>query len=195
MLATGTATDASGGRMMNISKRTLGFGTGSMLLALIAVIGGSPVAAAGDSAAPACTASDLTARQTGSGAGMSQPYSLITLTNTSATACSLNGYPTIASLSTRTGRKPIKVTRGSLGNMTDPGPRRFVLAPGRHAWFAIGAATAYDPPLVTFRRAAFAVSPGADTVAARMSLQATAPTGKAFPIGVTAFAPGSGPSA
>jgi hypothetical protein len=178
---------------MNISKRTLRLGTGSMLVLLAALTGWSPGAAAGDVAAPPCAASDLSARQTGSGAGMSQPFSLITLTNTSAVACSLNGYPTLESMSTRSGRKPIKVTPGALGNMSDPGPRRFVVAPGGHAWFAIGAATAYDPPVVTFRRVVFSVSSGAPgMVRARMSLQASAPSGKAFPIGVTALAPGKG---
>ena len=166
------------------------------LLAICALAVSSPSAGAADVSAATCSATDLSARQTGSGAGMSQPYSLITVTNTSEVACTVKGYPSITGAWTRTGRKPIRITRGNLGNMRDPGPRRIVLAPGGHAWFAVGTATAYDPPLVTFTRLSFAPAPGAivaDSVMARLRLQATAPSGKPFPIGVTAFAPGRGP--
>ena len=181
---------------MGSGGRTWAVGTASILgaMCLVTVLGSS--AQAGDSTVSTCSSSVLSAKQTGSGAGMSQPYSQITVTNTSSTACALGGYPSITRMWTKSGRKAITVKRGSLGNMTDPGASRFVLGPGGHAWFAIGAATAYDPPLVTFTRVAFSTSSGA-TVAASvistMQLPATAPTGKPFPIGVTAFAPGSNP--
>jgi len=151
----------------------------------------APSSSASDVAVRTCAAGDLSAKQTGSGAGMSQPFVVITLTNTSGTACALDGYPAITGMWTKHARKTVHVTRGNLGNMTDPGVSRFVVAPGGHAWFAVGAATAYDPPVVTFRRVVFSVGAG-PSVVAKVQLEATAPRGKAFPIGVTAFAPGRG---
>ena len=156
----------------------------------------SPAAFAGDGAVASCSARDFSARQTGAGAGMSQPYVQITLTNTSGSACALNGYPAITGAWTRTGRKAVTVTNRNLQNIAGPAPHRFVVPAGGHAWFAIGSATAYDPPLVTFRRFAFATSSGGGLAGSRkvsVSLQATAPSGKPYPVGVTAFAPGSHP--
>jgi hypothetical protein len=176
-------------------SRLWSVGCASALVAFGALAVLSPSGVAADAGAPSCSAADLSAKQTGSGAGMSQPYSLITVTNTSGVACTLNGYPAITGAWAKSGRKAIHVTPGSLGNRSDPGPKRFVIAPGGHAWFAVGAATAYDPPLVTFTRISFSTSRGASvaaSVTARLRLPATAPHGKAFPIGVTAFAPGSG---
>jgi len=173
------------------SRRALSIGTAVALSAMCAGLVWGPSAQAGDARSTTCAASHLSAKQTGSGAGMSQPFSVITVTNTGSSTCSLNGYPTITSAWTRSGRKSIHVTPGNLGNMSDPGPGHVSLAPGAKAWFAIGAATAYDPPLVTFRLIAF--SAGGGTVKAKMSLQATAPKGKPFPLGVTAYAAGSGP--
>lgn len=127
---------------------------------------------------------------------MSQPYVQITLTNRSGAACSLDGYPSLTSGWTRTGRKPLKVSNGNLQNIAGPAPHRFVVPAGGHAWFAIGTATAYDPPLITFRRFVFATAPGSRVHERRsvgVQLQATAPSGKPYPVGVTAFAPGSHP--
>jgi hypothetical protein len=177
-------------------RRAARIGSATGVLAVIMLAGLGQVARASDAAVPTCSSADLSARQTGSGAGMSQPYSQITVTNTSAGFCSLKGYPAITGAWTKSGRKGIRVTKGNLQNIAGPGPRRFVLAPGGHAWFAVGAATAYDPPLVNFTRIAFAPTPGGSTatsVIARLRLPATAPQGKPFPIGVTAFAPGSHP--
>jgi hypothetical protein len=115
------------------------------------------------------------------------------MTNTSSSPCALNGYPTITGAWTLSGRKSVKVRNGNLQNMAGPGPARLVVAPGGHAWFAVGAATAYDPPVVTFRRLAFSTGAGSGSVTSRLRLQASAPQGKPFPIGVTAFAPGSAP--
>jgi hypothetical protein len=174
--------------------RMLRVGTIGVLVGVCALTGVSSSAYAADAGVPACAASELSARQTGSGAGMSQPYSIITVTNAGSDSCALKGYPSITGAWTKTGRKAIHITRGSLGNMSDPGPTQVVLSPGGRAWFAVGAATAYDPPLVTFTRLAFSTAPGvAGSVMARLQLQATAPHGKPFPIGVTAFAPGRGP--
>ena len=173
------------------SKRVWMTGTTVLLTALCAGLAWGPTAQAGDVRSAACSASHLSATQTGSGAGMSQPFSVITVTNTGSSTCSLNGYPTLTGAWTRSGRQSIHVKDGNLGNMSDPGPSHVSLAPGAKAWFAVGAATAYDPPLVPFRRIAFAA--GGGRVTSRLVLPATAPQGKAFPLGVTAFAPGSGP--
>ena len=70
--------------------------------------------------------------------------------------------------------------------------RRVVLAPGGRAWFAVGAATAYDAPLVTFTSVTIAL--GRTTASTAIALQATAPSGKPFPIGVTAFTAGVPPA-
>ena len=174
-----------------MSSRAWLVGTAVVVTTMCASVVAGPSAQAGDMRAPTCSTSHLSAKQTGSGAGMSQPFSVITITNTGSSACSLSGYPKLTGAWTKTGRKPITVTPGNLGNMSDPGPSRISLSPGGKAWFAVGAATAYDPPLVTFRRIAFSV--GGGTVNAKLSLPATAPKGKPFPLGVTAFAAGSGP--
>lgn len=126
---------------------------------------------------------------------MSQPSSIITLTNTSGSPCVLNGYPTITGAWTKKGSKPISVSRGNVQNAPQVKPKRIVVAPGGHAWFAIGAATAYDPPIVTFTRMAIATQAGtsvAGSLTVRLQLQASAPTGQPFPIGVTPYAPGIG---
>jgi hypothetical protein len=180
---------------MRTMPRTAIVGATAALLAA-GLLAGSPAALAGDSSVASCSARDFSARQTGSGAGMSQPYVQITLTNTSGAACALDGYPTITGAWTRTGRKPVTVTNRNLQNIAGPAPHRFIVPSGGHAWFAIGTATAYDPPLVTFRRFGFATAPGSTLLQRRtvaVQLQATAPSGKPYPVGVTAFAPGSHP--
>ncbi len=181
------------GMTMRARLGIVGASAGLLTLGLIA---GSPAAFAGDSSVATCSARDLSARQSGSGAGMSQPYVQITLTNTSGVACALDGYPKITGAWTRTGRKAVKVSNRNLQNIAGPAPHRFIVPAGGHAWFAIGTATAYDPPLVTFRRFAFATTAGSSLLQRRtvaVQLQATAPSGKPFPVGVTAFAPGSHP--
>ncbi|MEI6363029.1 MAG: DUF4232 domain-containing protein [Actinomycetes bacterium] len=177
-------------------RARLGIVGASAGLLTLGLIAGSPAAFAGDSSVATCSARDLSARQSGSGAGMSQPYVQITLTNTSGVACALDGYPKITGAWTRTGRKAVKVSNRNLQNIAGPAPHRFIVPAGGHAWFAIGTATAYDPPLVTFRRFAFATTAGSSLLQRRtvaVQLQATAPSGKPFPVGVTAFAPGSHP--
>ena len=150
-------------------------------------------ASAATRAVSPCTASVLSAKVTGYGEGMSQPAAYITVTNTEAQSCSLKGYPSITSAATSQGRQAISVTNGAVMNAPESKPRLIVLAPGEQAWFAVGAGTAFDAPIVTFRRIAFTPSAGAGTLAVRVALQATAPSGKPFPLGVTAYAPGSSP--
>ncbi len=146
---------------------------------------------------PACTADSLSAKQTATAAGMSQPASYITVTNTGDSACTLKGYPTLTGAWTKQGQQQISVTNGAVMNAPETKPKRITLAPGGKAWFAVGAGTAYDSAIVTFRRIAFAMTAGAttaDSVIARVTLQANAPTGKPYPLGVTAFAPGAAPA-
>jgi hypothetical protein len=162
---------------------------GMTALALVAAAVLSPTASAGDAAA--CSGRDLSARVTGNAAGVSQPAAYITVTNTSARTCTVRGYPTITRARTKKGRQPITVTNGAVMNAPQNKPRTIAIAPGGHAWFAVGAATAYDPPVVTFVRLTFSPS-GNGTRTVRLRLPASAPTGKPFPLGVTAFAPGVG---
>lgn len=178
---------------MDITSRTWRLGSASVVLALCAVTAWGSSAVASTRSVPKCAASDLSAKQTGSGAGMSQPAVYITVTNTSGSTCKLNGYPTIASASTKKGAQKITVSNGNVMNAPETKPKKVVLAPGGKAWFAVGAATAYDPPLVTFTRISFATSSGGDTASAKVSLDATAPKGKPYPLGVTAFAAGTAP--
>jgi hypothetical protein len=125
---------------------------------------------------------------------MSQPAVYVTLTNTSAKSCTLFGYPTITRATTKKGQQLITLRKGAVANAPHSKPQRIVLAPRGHAWFAVGAATAYDPPVVTFTRIALTTTSGGPTATARISLQATAPSGKPFPLGVTPFMAGVGTS-
>ncbi len=172
------------------SIRSLAATAMAVALSALGAVGPSSLAHAGD--VPACTAADLSARVTGEGAGVSQPAVYITVTNTSSSSCAVNGYPVITRLATKRGAKPISVTNGAVMNAPQARPKRIVLSPSGHAWFAVGAATAYDTPPVTFTRVRFATAPGGPTRGVRISLQASRPTGQPFPIGVTAFMRGVG---
>ena len=165
----------------------------SAALAVCAVAAWGPGAMAAERSVDACSGSDLRAKVTGSAAGMSQPAVYVTVTNTSDASCFVKGYPTIAGAWTDTGRQQVAVTNGAVMNAPQSKPKRIVLAPGGHAWFAIGAATAYDPPVVTFTRMSISME-GGITMVRKLALQATAPAGGPFPIGVTAYAPGIGTS-
>lgn len=164
-------------------------------LAMLGVaVWGASGAAASPRAVPPCSGSDLAARVTGSGAGMSQPAVYVTVTNTGSASCFVKGYPSITGAWTRKGKQSVSVTKGDVMNAPETKPTRIVLAPSGKAWFAIGAATAYDPPVVTFRRMSFSTSAGSGTTMVRsLGLQASAPSGEPFPIGVTAFAAGRSP--
>ena len=164
----------------------------SVLLAATAVW--SPVAGAAVPGLPACSADDLSARVTGTGEGMSQPAAYVTVTNRSGASCTVKGYPTITMARTKKARQAITVTKDAVQNAPKPKPRRIVLAPGGRAWFAVGTATAYDPPVVTLTRIAFTTNRGSGRATVKVSLPATAPTGEPIPMGVTAFAPGVGRS-
>ncbi|MFA7324273.1 MAG: DUF4232 domain-containing protein [Candidatus Nanopelagicales bacterium] len=182
---------------MRKTSRTWLTGAAAVALSVAGIAAGN-IAGAQDasSSVPACSAADLTARVTGSGAGMSQLAVYITVTNATTHSCSLNGYPTITSMFTAHGRQQITVKKGAVMNAPAITPKNIVLKPKDHAWFAVGAATAYDPPIVTFIRLRFATTSNSSTATVRhLALQASAPKGKAFPIGVTAFAAGASPAA
>jgi hypothetical protein len=166
----------------------------SALVALCAVVGLASGAQAASRSLPACSAADLSAKVTGQGAGMSQPAVYITVTNTSGSTCTLHGYPTITRAVTKKGPQSITVTKGGVANAPQAKPKRIVLAPRGHAWFALGAATAYDPPVVTFTHVRFWPATAGSTLRVKISLLATAPSGKPFPLGVTPFMAGVGHS-
>ena len=164
----------------------------------------SPATQSSASSGLACSAADLTARQTGGGSVASQPFSIITLTNSSDHQCTLHGYPTIVGVSdtpadpsASLGSQPLAVVDGGLYEVPDPGPTEFTLPPGGHAWFALGTGTGYAGPLVTITEVhvATAITPanGPAAVAVPVSLAATMPPGQPLTITVTAFAAGTGP--
>ena len=180
---------------------TLEIMTASLARTTIAAAAVAAVAAFGlvlaspASAAATCATSDLSAKVTGTAAGVSQPSTFITVTNTSGYACSVKGYPTITRMKTKNGAKQITVTNGAVNNAPQVPVKKINLKPGGKAWFAIGTATAYDPPLVTFKKMWFALEPGASvsgSLKVKITQPATAPSGKPFPVGVTAFGKGVG---
>ena len=179
---------------MRIRPRLWRAGSAAIVLAVGAACALGATASAAPRSLPSCSAANLSAKVTGEGAGMSQPAVYITVTNTSGKSCTLNGYPTITRAVTQKGKQPITVSKGGVMNAPQSQPKRIVLAPRGHAWFAVGAATAYDPPIVTLTRIAFATSSGGPVTTARVVLEASAPSGKPFPLGVTPFMAGIGTS-
>jgi hypothetical protein len=164
-------------------------------LAAATIAGVGLVVANPAAAASPCDTSDLSAKVTGTAAGMSQPSTFITVTNISGSTCTVKGYPTITRMKTKKGAQKFTVTNGAVMNAPKPKVKTLSLAPGGKAWFAIGTATAYDPPLVTFTKMAFALAPGTsvgDSLKVKITQPATAPSGKPFPVGVTAFGKGTG---
>ena len=145
---------------------------------------------------PRCSPEDLSAKETGGGSVMNQPWSIITVTNTSGRACTLHGYPTITAAWTRQGRYPVDVLDAGIYEVMDPTPTLFSVAPRGHAWFAAGTGMGYEGPLLTFTEVAVATD--AHTSVGRslhvpVALGATGRKGQPYGITVTAFAPGTGP--
>ncbi len=162
---------------------------------LATVFAGGWMAPAQASEAPTCLGAQISAKTTGEGAGMSQPYSVITVTNTGSAPCSLQGFPVLTGASSAKGKVDISVKNGSLFNLPSPKVTRLVLAPKAKAWFALGSATAYSSP-VTITRITFAAQKGASiaqSATLKQVIQASGPIGKPVPLGVTAFAAGKGP--
>jgi hypothetical protein len=143
-----------------------------------------------------CLARSLSARETGGGSVMNQPWSIVTLTNTSDRACTLDGYPQVDAAWTARGRYPVYVLDTGIYEVIDPGPAPFSLAPGGHAWFAAGTGMGYEGPLITFTEIAFATdrrTSVANSVRVHIELGDTGRRGTPYEISVTAFAPGTGP--
>jgi hypothetical protein len=123
---------------------------------------------------------------------MNQPWSIITVTNTSGRACTLDGYPAITAAWTSRGRQAARILDSGLYEVPDPGPTLFSLAPRGHAWFAAGTGMGYDGPLLTFTQIAVATSRHtgvAESLRVRVDLGATGRQGEPYGISVTAFAP------
>jgi len=163
-------------------------GAGSALCLAVVGIGATSADAAGT---PTCGPAMLSAKVTGTAAGMSQPTSFVTVTNTGASTCTLKGYPKITRAWTKKGKVAIAVTNGGVQNAPQVKVRTVTLKPGQHAWFAIGTATAYDPPVVTLTKVAFTTD-ATSPIKVKVSQQASAPSGKPIPVGVTAYAKGVG---
>jgi hypothetical protein len=151
--------------------------------------------------AAACTGSQLSGRVFRGGSEASQPFDEIVLTNGGPGSCRLSGYPALTAWGSA-GQGPSSqldtvLTKSSTYEIPDPGPTTVVIAPSRSAWFAIGTATAYDPPLVSIDRVLIDVGSGTSgksgQVSVALGMFATAPLGKPIPITVTAFAPGLPP--
>lgn len=143
-----------------------------------------------------CSVRSLSARETGGGSVMNQPWSIVTLTNTGSRACTLDGYPVVDAAWTARGRYPVSVLDAGIFEVVDPGPTRFSVPPGAHAWFAAGTGMSYLGPLLAFTEIAFATTRGtsvAQSVRVRVDLDATGRAGAPYGVIVTAFAPGTGP--
>ena len=164
----------------------------------------SPVSASATSAAraePACTAEDLSARETFESQVMNQPFSEVAVLNTGRHACTLDGYPRIAAAwaatvsstgaeSSGEHRVAVRVLDAGSYEVVDPGPRLFSVPPGGRAWFALGT-TDSQPPWERFIRLVIAPAGSATGMPVRVTIVATA--APAVGMSVTAFAPGPPP--
>jgi hypothetical protein len=69
---------------------------------------------------------------------MQQPAAFFSLTNTSATACTIEGYPTLGIFDASGSLIPALVQYGSAYQINDPGSRRVVVQPGASVYFGFG---------------------------------------------------------
>lgn len=177
---------------MGVVSKLVGAGAAVAIMA-VGVTAASQGASA--AAAPECSGSGLSAKVTGTAAGMSQPVTFITVTNTGDSACYLKGYPNINKVKSKARKVPFTVTNGGVQNAPQVTVKKVVLQPGGKAWFAIGTATAYDPPVVNLTKVVFNIDGEAtvqNSLKVKISQQATAPKGKPVPVNVTPFAKGTG---
>lgn len=103
-----------------------------------------------------CRPGQMTARLSGVGATMSQPFDTVALRNTSARSCTLRGYPrlrvfgyprSIPSYPAPTVppvRLKVRLSRGPIFERRDPGAHWVLLPPGKAASFNVGTVTAID---------------------------------------------------
>ncbi len=149
---------------------------------------------------PPCLAKNLTASVLRRGSTASAPFIIVGLRNDGSTICTLTGYPAISVFSA-TSRQPLRIAvHHGTYEQPDPGSQRVTLQRNSLAWFAVGTSTAYQGGrnIVTITRIMIAL-PGAPArqginldLGKHGGLGATANPGKAFPVGITAFAAGSG---
>jgi uncharacterized protein YecT (DUF1311 family) len=85
-----------------------------------------------------CHTADLRARRGAGDAALGNRRTNFILTNASRRTCSLRGYPGMAVLDAAGAVLRDRVERGSGYLVTDPGPRRVVLPPGRSASYSLG---------------------------------------------------------
>lgn len=86
-------------------------------------------------------------------------------TNTSASACWVQGYPTVALFDEGGHRIDSKESHSSSYQITDPGPERVALGPGATGWFGIGwaARTNEGDPVPCIAPAALEATPPSGT--------------------------------
>ena len=87
---------------------------------------------------------------------------------------------------------------GSTYEVPDPGPTRFLLAPGSSAWFVVGTVTAHGGSLrrLTYMSVYPTVRTGVSVgVPCKVDLATDSAAGAPVPVSVTAFAPGRAPHA
>ena len=137
-----------------------------------------------------CAGRDLDAVIERRGSNSSAPFLLIALRDTTGT-CKLTGYPQLAAY-TLGGQRAVSVAiHHGTYEVRDPGPHPVIVSRRHPATFAVGTATAYARRPVLITRLVIGL-PGAnpDTISVHIpgGLGATAPKGKPYPIGITAFA-------
>ena len=134
------------------------------------------------------------------GGEASHTFSLLVLTNQRKTACSIDGYPTLAMIgrtaSGNAGVLPVAISHGTYFR-PDPGPHLVLLAQRQSASCAIETEMAYsggtNPDMIT--ELSIAPSDSATSETIRIDLGATGPPGKPVPIAITALVPrASGPA-
>jgi hypothetical protein len=138
-----------------------------------------------------CRPGDLEASASRVMSVSSQPFVTVTVTNNGDGACTLRGYPRLSASGVdargHRGDLALKVKRGRIFEREDPGPSTVTVAPGAAAVFHVGTATAYDGGTATIRRLRMELPKQAGSVTVALRLEASAPTGRRIPVGVTAL--------
>lgn len=121
--------------------------------------------------------------------------SIVVLTNTSPTTCSVDGYAGFQLLGANGAALPTNVVRGSTFFRTDPGPHPVTLAPGQSAWSDLAstdvAAAGENPTQCGPPAARIEVTPPDETTQLIAPFAGVVCGGR---LDTTAFAPGSGPA-
>lgn len=144
----------------------------------------------------ACQAPRLAAAIARRGGNASAPFVIVTLRNTGTAQCTLSGYPGISVYAGASASPlPISIHHGTY-EQPDPGPHLVLVASGGMAWFALGTSTAYNGGMnVLVTKISISLpggSPAAVALAVPAGLGLTSSRGSPAPVGITAFAAGSG---